>query len=330
VLGVLDLATGERRSVLREFDDLQVLGPSRTRDRFYCTAEADDEYWLLGLQGMCSLQDTVELPDQPTAVCFDPGSGRVYLAFERGTMNEVVFWQEGDDTLSAGVTIPEHVVAMQRAGARLLCFGDGKLAMLDIGLWGAIPSTVSCGCIEARCGVLCDRTGTEVYYANQDTLVALDLTWPDSTRRIPVPDIDTLIRFPGARHILCVGREEITVIDIGLDSVVQTVHVEFDPWSSAVDTIGRRVYFGEGDRTIRMLEYDYEPLLGPGPVPTIVSGSVFLAGDADCQVYDINGRRVVGLTPGENDLSRLPAGVYFARSVEGGTRSAVRKVVIQK
>jgi hypothetical protein len=46
---------------------------------------------------------------------------------------------------------------------------------------------------------------------------------------------------------------------------------------------------------------------------------------------DIAGRKVMGLRPGRNDVSRLPPGVYFARAVSHQP-SAVdcHKVVIQR
>jgi hypothetical protein len=45
---------------------------------------------------------------------------------------------------------------------------------------------------------------------------------------------------------------------------------------------------------------------------------------------DAAGRKVMDLHPGRNDVSRVAPGVYFLRSADGGRRSAVRKVVIQR
>jgi hypothetical protein len=49
-------------------------------------------------------------------------------------------------------------------------------------------------------------------------------------------------------------------------------------------------------------------------------------------LLDISGRRVMDLQPGENDIRYLAPGIYFVRSAERGTRSAVsvRKVLIQR
>jgi hypothetical protein len=73
---------------------------------------------------------------------------------------------------------------------------------------------------------------------------------------------------------------------------------------------------------------------------TIVHGELVLPPASSCRsqaaLLDIAGRKVMELHPGQNDVSRLGAGVYFARSAVSGQRSAVggqgevRKVVIQR
>ena len=73
-------------------------------------------------------------------------------------------------------------------------------------------------------------------------------------------------------------------------------------------------------------------------LPTIVRGVLFLG---DCPrtgtvpktaLLDIAGRKVVDLTPGANDVSRLAPGVYFVRErlAAGGERNAVHKVVLTR
>jgi hypothetical protein len=48
---------------------------------------------------------------------------------------------------------------------------------------------------------------------------------------------------------------------------------------------------------------------------------------------DISGRRVLDLTPGANDVSRLSPGVYFLRgpeTEEGRPVTAVRRIVVTR
>jgi photosystem II stability/assembly factor-like uncharacterized protein len=52
---------------------------------------------------------------------------------------------------------------------------------------------------------------------------------------------------------------------------------------------------------------------------------------ADCYLLSISGRKVMGLHPGANDVSRLAPGVYFVRAVSRGQSvESCHKVVIQR
>lgn len=50
--------------------------------------------------------------------------------------------------------------------------------------------------------------------------------------------------------------------------------------------------------------------------PTVARARLFLPGSAPAGLYDIHGRRVAGLAPGENDIRGLAPGVYFVREQE--------------
>ena len=65
---------------------------------------------------------------------------------------------------------------------------------------------------------------------------------------------------------------------------------------------------------------------------TICQRMLTLPGRQSAVLLNTAGRRVMGLQPGENDVSHVTPGVYFVRSVVGGERRAVsvRKVVIQR
>jgi hypothetical protein len=64
----------------------------------------------------------------------------------------------------------------------------------------------------------------------------------------------------------------------------------------------------------------------PGlPAPTIVRGMLDLPGRKPAALLDLHGRRVGTLLPGQNDVSHLSAGVYFACPTQAGT---ARRVVI--
>ena len=46
-------------------------------------------------------------------------------------------------------------------------------------------------------------------------------------------------------------------------------------------------------------------------------------------LLDASGRRIMGLRAGANDLSRLPAGVYFYRMTAGGFVKTLRLVLVK-
>jgi hypothetical protein len=70
--------------------------------------------------------------------------------------------------------------------------------------------------------------------------------------------------------------------------------------------------------------------------PAIVRGVLDLPQAASLRpqatgwLLDVSGRTVMALHSGQNDVSRLGAGVYFVRLADSGERSAVRKVVIAR
>lgn len=73
----------------------------------------------------------------------------------------------------------------------------------------------------------------------------------------------------------------------------------------------------------------------PKPRPTVVRGILFLPQSlltANSSLLSADGRRVLALVPGANDVTRLAAGVYFVRAesmAAGRGLPAVHKVVIQ-
>ncbi len=69
---------------------------------------------------------------------------------------------------------------------------------------------------------------------------------------------------------------------------------------------------------------------GRGMNRTICSGMLMLPDRQAGDLLDIAGRRVLSLRPGMNDFTRVAPGVYFLRPADGGKRSAVRKVVVQR
>lgn len=69
------------------------------------------------------------------------------------------------------------------------------------------------------------------------------------------------------------------------------------------------------------------------PQESVCRGTLMLPGKDGAELLDITGRKVMGLTPGSNEVLHVTPGVYFVwrpRTEDGRPRSAIRKVIIQR
>jgi hypothetical protein len=93
-------------------------------------------------------------------------------------------------------------------------------------------------------------------------------------------------------------------------------------------------FLGEG------IEESFKPQASsPKPDASIIRGTLLIGRELSAvsrgplALLDISGRKVLDLTPGPNDVSRLAPGVYFVRDGSQASTSppqAVRKIVIQR
>jgi subtilisin family serine protease len=128
-------------------------------------------------------------------------------------------------------------------------------------------------------------------------------------------EIDSIIELYGVRDLGPTGKDN----SFGAGRINCSLAVAYTPLSSGV-----------ADK--RPMP-DVRPVT---PVPTIIRGVIqvdsrqYTAHRGGAELLDSSGRKVLDLTPGPNDISRLAPGVYFVRSASRGQRSAVSKVVITR
>jgi hypothetical protein len=70
---------------------------------------------------------------------------------------------------------------------------------------------------------------------------------------------------------------------------------------------------------------------GPQPAPTIVRRTLFLPHSPhhiQSSLWDMTGRLVLPLSPGANNLARLPAGVYFLKSGNSDHAPALQRILL--
>jgi YVTN family beta-propeller protein len=133
----------------------------------------------------------------------------------------------------------------------------------------------------------------------------------------------------------------VTVIDAATHEVLTTIAVDSGPQSICHNPRQNRVYvandYSASVSVIRdsgggVAETMNDERGTVNTSPTIVRG-VLMVGDSSqntvhrAELFDIQGRKVLGLRPGANDVSRLAPGVYFAREAQA---QAFRRVVITK
>jgi YVTN family beta-propeller protein len=152
----------------------------------------------------------------------------------------------------------------------------------------------------------------------------------------------------GRVYVASGGADDVKVIDCNTNTVRRTITVGHTPMAFAVNpALNRTFVANNGSSNVSVIRdslagVEEEP--GPqtvsvGSQTTVVHGALFLPeanGDrrgAIGELLDIQGRSVMKLKPGPNDVSRLAPGVYFVRAepqAASPNPQAVRKVVIQE
>jgi hypothetical protein len=121
----------------------------------------------------------------------------------------------------------------------------------------------------------------------------------------------------------------VIVIDGATDDVLDTIDVGLSPLDFAWNPVQNRIYVANFDgSSISVLrdsaagvEEDFRPqTTSHRPTPTVIRGVLFLPSSLltpNCYLLSIDGRKVLELRPGANDVWALAPGVYFVRAVSG-------------
>jgi YVTN family beta-propeller protein len=244
----------------------------------------------------------------PSALCYNPRSDKVYCANAGPT-------QHRDSTVTVIDGATDSVIVTLRVGRspQSLCYNstdnkvycgnyeDSLLAVID-GEGDSVIATVRCERPVAFCY---DSVYNRVYCTN-------DWNGTGST---------------------------VTVIDGMTDSVIVVIRVGSGPRGLCSSPAHGRIYVANTASSsisvIRTSPPGVEESFGltlpvVAPAATVVRGVINLqppvAGRQSLAVLlDVAGRKVLALSPGENDVRALAPGVYFVR--EGGPKT-VRKIVL--
>jgi YVTN family beta-propeller protein len=151
--------------------------------------------------------------------------------------------------------------------------------------------------------------------------------------RVPVGNEPSALSYDALNdyvYCTCRGSNDVYVINAHRDTVVTHIGVGAEPSALAWNPTDLRTYvLNYGSSSVSVLRDSLHPGVEEGqpqatshkPQATVVRGVLFMAGARDegqgtrDELLDISGRRVMDLSPGANDVSKLAPGVYFVRAV---------------
>jgi hypothetical protein len=171
-------------------------------------------------------------------------------------------------------------------------------------------------------------------------LVVIDVSDPLNPHelgRCVTPDYAMDVRVAGDTAYVADGYSGLRILNVSDPANPQEVGFYDTPgFTTGIDIAGDYFYVTDDQFGLNIFQYyaagveeSPGPLIaGSPPRPTIVRGVLFLPLSLltpDCSLLSIDGRKVLNLRPGSNDVSRLAPGVYFRLEPKTHT---VRKVVL--
>ena len=253
----------------------------------------------------------------------------------------------GADTVAGSIALPRPAIALalSRTLDRLYCLHDSDaISVIDCGL-RQVVETAAAPTSTRSYDVLWNSVSDKLYYAGErDSLVVFSC---EDNR------VEAVIGLSSAKPLLCdtiANRVYVScgagvaVVDGVADSVLAVIPT--DPAGHQVacwSPVERRVYVagpplnGSSIAVIGDATGIAEPLERGARVSSIIRGSIVLGRGQHKVLFDVSGRKVMKLAPGENDVSRLAPGVYFIKEqsaissqYSGRDASSVTKVVVQR
>jgi YVTN family beta-propeller protein len=288
VLDIIDGVTNERLATVPVGRNPRAMCVDDLTGRLFCVSSRDHNVTVVDGRGNFILRRLYVGRDS-RSICADPDRRRVYCASYDSASVAVI----DADSLFVRSTIRglgpgPYTVAIDPVLGRLYCRTSNSIAVVDC----AAESVVQVVPVGATRSAAFDRTRNVLFViaaTPEWTVLALDAARGKALARWDSLD--------GAADVLCPE----------------------DPGQFYVTSIASRLFVLDKPT----LE---QPILSPTG-PTHLKSELTLLGTKRAAVHDITGRRVADFAPGRNDLTLLPAGVYFIRR-DGEQKTS--KVVIAR
>jgi YVTN family beta-propeller protein len=216
------------------------------------------------------------------------------------------------------------------------------------GATNGVTATVAAG--DGPCALCYNPTNNKIYSANRNGnyVTVIDGATNGVITVVATDSNPCALSYDVANNkVYCANQRgaSVTVIDGATDEVLVTIDVGVSPLDLVRNPAQSRTYvanfYGSSISVLRDSAGGVEESFRPQatsrkPTPTIIRGVLFLPQATGpklqaSSLMDAAGRKVLNVSPGVNDVSRLAPGVYFVRGPEtGGGRpdAAVTKVAV--
>jgi DNA-binding beta-propeller fold protein YncE len=314
--------------------------------KMYCAADASDSVYVLAAD-RDSVMYGIEVRTNPIDLVYAEGVDRVFSA------------NETDASVSVVDCAPDTVVATICPGAEpyLLGYAPGhervfvgasassdRLYLLDARSLELETNRLLAG--EPLALAYC-ATHDKVYCSCDEELL-YGFSVPDFVQLCSLrvdDDASGLVYDSALDRLYCLYQdgEWIMAVDCRSDTFAGMVELDGEPFSFAWAPDQRRLFVSLSNMSqVAVINDSLTVGLADRPgsgnaedrlqSPTLLSGVLRLedrirGGECRTELFDITGRRVMDLKPGENDIRRVAPGVYFVRRETDNTTT---KVVVQR
>jgi YVTN family beta-propeller protein len=303
------------------------------RGKIYCVCPYDPSITVLDAASG-NVLDSIKLVSRPRLVCHDPVAGRVYAYSYSSSTHRVSVIDCDRDSVVADVVVRRKLSALcsnpNRNELCAACAGRDTLIVID-GVTDSIVAAITVGGELTALSYNPVRNRMYCILSDSSLVEAIDCNTRSVVARIPVgPRPESLWYNPASNHLFCGlwGPDAVAVIDAATDSVIATIGVRGNPAGFADNRTGDRVYVTcSGVPFVNVISdrLPDSPVTSSGG-STLFRGKVYLLGSDPARLVNTAGRVVATLVPGDNNISRLPPGVYFAVPVQKGRQPS--KLVI--
>jgi YVTN family beta-propeller protein len=328
-LAVIDLELMTLDTVIQVDDDPDNLRYDPATNKLYVACEGDD---VIDVVDGATYETIAVLPaaESPRAMCMDTIAGRLFCCLAR--TDEVLVVDTRADTIITRLAVGNspRTLCLDPARRRVYCanHSGNSVTVIDAVELRVIGAIDGLGRYPAA--VALDPALGRLYCATTASIDVIDCHGDSLVQRIPFGGIRSaaLDRSHNSLFVIETDPRRVVALDAATGEETRSWDTLYYPYSIAYGENSDQLYVVSSSSRLLVLDKPAleQPISSPtGPV--LLKSELTLLGTKRATVHDITGRKVADFAPGRNDLTRLPAGIYFIRR-EGEQQTA--KVVVTR